>query len=70
MVLVTVRDVTCVDLRGLADLELAARDNPRRSDGRREIHESIEKLVAEEHELWERESAGDSSDADRNARLS
>ncbi len=31
----------------------------------RQIHESIEKLVAEEHELWERESAGDSSEADR-----
>ena len=25
MVLVTVRDVTCIDLRGLADLELAAK---------------------------------------------
>jgi hypothetical protein len=33
-----------------------------------QIHGSIEKLVAEEHELWERESAGDVSEADR-ARL-
>ena len=29
------------------------------------IHESIEQLVAEEHELWERESAGQATDADR-----
>jgi hypothetical protein len=33
-----------------------------------QIHGSIEKLVAEEHELWERESTGDASEADR-ARL-
>ena len=33
-----------------------------------QIHGSIERLVAEEHELWERESAGDASEADR-ARL-
>ena len=31
----------------------------------RQIHESIEKLVAEEHELWERESAGNASEVDR-----
>jgi hypothetical protein len=30
-----------------------------------QIHGSIEKYVAEEHELWERESAGEASDADR-----
>jgi Protein of unknown function (DUF2630) len=30
-----------------------------------QIHGTIEKLVAEEHELWERESAGNASDADR-----
>jgi hypothetical protein len=30
-----------------------------------QIHGSIEKLVAEEHELWERESAGAATDADR-----
>ena len=30
-----------------------------------QIHGTIEKLVAEEHELWERESAGDASDLDR-----
>ncbi len=30
-----------------------------------EIHGTIERLVAEEHELWERESAGNSTDADR-----
>ena len=30
-----------------------------------EIHGSIEQLVAEEHQLWEREAAGDASDADR-----
>jgi hypothetical protein len=29
------------------------------------IHESIESLVAQEHELWERESAGGASDDDR-----
>jgi hypothetical protein len=30
-----------------------------------QIHASIEKLVAEEHELWERESAGNATDGDR-----
>lgn len=30
-----------------------------------QIHGRIEQLVAEEHELWERESAGEASDADR-----
>jgi hypothetical protein len=30
-----------------------------------QIHGTIETLVAEEHELWERESSGDASDADR-----
>jgi Protein of unknown function (DUF2630) len=30
-----------------------------------QIHGSIEKLVAEEHELWQREAAGAASDADR-----
>ena len=30
-----------------------------------QIHGTIEQLVAEEHELWQRESAGDASDADR-----
>jgi len=30
-----------------------------------QIHGSIEQLVAEEHELWERESAGNATDADR-----
>ena len=30
-----------------------------------QIHGTIEKLVAEEHELWEREAAGEASDADR-----
>jgi uncharacterized protein DUF2630 len=29
------------------------------------IHGSIEQLVAEEHELWNRESAGNATDADR-----
>jgi hypothetical protein len=33
-----------------------------------QIHGSIEKLVAEEHELWEREAAGAATDEDR-ARL-
>ncbi len=32
------------------------------------IHANIEELVAEEHELWEREGSGHASDADR-ARL-
>jgi hypothetical protein len=30
-----------------------------------QIHGTIEKLVAEEHELWQREAAGEASDADR-----
>ena len=30
-----------------------------------QIHGSIERLVAEEHELWEREAAGNAADADR-----
>ena len=29
------------------------------------IHEHIEQLVAEEHELWQREAAGDMDDATR-----
>ena len=29
------------------------------------IHGKIEQLVAEEHELWDRESAGEASEADR-----
>jgi hypothetical protein len=31
----------------------------------RRIHGTIEGLVAEEHELWEREAAGTADDADR-----
>jgi len=31
----------------------------------RQIHGTIEQLVAEEHELWEREAAGNATDADR-----
>jgi Protein of unknown function (DUF2630) len=30
-----------------------------------QIHETIEQLVGEEHELWERESNGTATDADR-----
>jgi hypothetical protein len=30
-----------------------------------QIHGTIEQLVAEEHDLWEREGAGNASDADR-----
>ena len=30
-----------------------------------QIHGSIEQLVAEEHELWEREASGNATDADR-----
>ncbi len=30
-----------------------------------QIHGTIEQLVAEEHELWERESRGNASEADR-----
>ncbi|CAN5762421.1 MAG: DUF2630 family protein [Actinobacteria bacterium] len=30
-----------------------------------QIHGSIEKLVAEEHELWEREASGNANDEDR-----
>ena len=30
-----------------------------------QIHSGIERLVAEEHELWERESAGTATEADR-----
>ena len=29
------------------------------------IHDTIEQLVAEEHELWERESSGNAGEADR-----
>jgi hypothetical protein len=30
-----------------------------------QIHGAIDEMVAEEHELWERESAGHATDADR-----
>ena len=30
-----------------------------------QIHGTIEQLVAEEHELWQREAAGNATDADR-----
>jgi hypothetical protein len=30
-----------------------------------QIHDTIEQLVAEEHELWQREAAGDAGEADR-----
>jgi hypothetical protein len=30
-----------------------------------QIHGTIEQLVAEEHELWERESAGNATEGDR-----
>jgi hypothetical protein len=30
-----------------------------------QIHGTIEQLVAEEHELWERESSGNATDGDR-----
>ena len=30
-----------------------------------QIHKTIEQLVAEEHELWSREAAGDAGEADR-----
>jgi hypothetical protein len=30
-----------------------------------QIHETIERLVAEEHELWEREATGNATDTDR-----
>ena len=30
-----------------------------------QVHSTIEQLVAEEHELWQREAAGNASDADR-----
>jgi hypothetical protein len=30
-----------------------------------QVHQTIEQLVAEEHELWEREAAGAASDEDR-----
>jgi hypothetical protein len=30
-----------------------------------QIHGTIEQLVAEEHELWEREAAGNATDADK-----
>ena len=29
------------------------------------VHDNIEKLVAEEHELWDREAAGAATEADR-----
>jgi hypothetical protein len=30
-----------------------------------EVHGTIEQLVAEEHELWEREAAGDANETDQ-----
>jgi hypothetical protein len=30
-----------------------------------QIHGSIEQMVAEEHDLWEKESSGNATDADR-----
>ena len=30
-----------------------------------QIHDSIDRMVAEEHALWEREAAGETSDGDR-----
>ena len=30
-----------------------------------QIHGAIDRMVEEEHQLWERESAGDAADADR-----
>jgi Protein of unknown function (DUF2630) len=30
-----------------------------------QIHGAIDRMVAEEHELWERESAGNATDSDR-----
>jgi hypothetical protein len=30
-----------------------------------QVHGAIERLVAEEHELWEREAAGNASESDR-----
>ena len=33
--------------------------------GDERIHTEIERLVAEEHELWDREGAGSATDADR-----
>ena len=30
-----------------------------------QVHATIEQLVAEEHELWEREASGNASEADR-----
>ena len=30
-----------------------------------QIHGSIDRMVAEEHKLWERESAGEATDSDR-----
>jgi Protein of unknown function (DUF2630) len=30
-----------------------------------QVHDEIERLVAEEHELWENESAGGATEADR-----
>jgi hypothetical protein len=31
----------------------------------RQIHASIDQMVSEEHQLWEREGAGEASEADR-----
>jgi hypothetical protein len=31
----------------------------------RQIHTSIDQMVSEEHQLWEREGAGEASEADR-----
>ena len=31
----------------------------------KQIHDSIDQMVSEEHQLWEREGAGEASDTDR-----
>jgi hypothetical protein len=53
MLLVSMRGITFVDGRGLAALGPVQQENGM-DDA--QIHETIEKLVAEEHELWRREA--------------
>ena len=59
---VTIRGLTCVDMRG----PRSSRHQGREADTNNpQMHWTIEQLVAEEHEHWERESARFASEEDR-----
>jgi uncharacterized protein DUF2630 len=63
MAFVTMHGLSCVDPRGLAALEPAPSQEAEMDDP--QIHGTIEQLVAEEHELWQREAAGNADARDR-----